>query len=485
MPTLSSTIQQPAKTTPMWIAGKPELGQTAIPVRDPYTGRLVGEVPRASREQVSNAVDMATRHRPKLSRSERAAILRRIAELVQRDADAIARLDTSESGLCLKDTRYEVSRSVDVLHLAADATSFDDSAVFPGTVGANGKSRRIFTQRESIGLVAAITPFNHPLNQVVHKLAPAIATNTPIIIKPSEKTPLTAFRLAEICYEAGLPPEMLSMITGTPSEIAHWFATEANVALLSFTGSPTIGKELVQRAGYRRVVVELGGNDPLIVMEDADVDAAAAIAVAGAYGNSGQRCTGIKRILVQRRIADDFVAALARRTKELVCGDPTDERTDVGTVIDEPAAALIERRIEKAVESGAKAIISCQRKGALLCPTVLDHVPVDCELVQEETFGPVAPVLRFETIADAIAISNGTKYGLSSALCTNRLDWITRFVAELRVGSINVWESPGYRSEASPFGGIKDSGLGCKEGVVEAMKLYTTVKTFSLPWLQP
>jgi aldehyde dehydrogenase (NAD+) len=470
----------------MWIAGKAVRSGSALPVHDPYSGRLVGHAPAADREQVAGAIDLMTRRGPpKLSRQQRSSILRRMAEIIRREADGIARLITSESGLCLKDSTHEVARSIDVLNLAADATSFDDSAVFPGSVGANGKPRRIFTQRESIGLVAAITPFNHPLNQVIHKIAPAIATNTPVIVKPSEKTPLTALRLAEICYEAGLPPEMLSVVTGDPALVAEVFTSHPGVALLSFTGSPAVGKRLIQQAGYRRVVVELGGNDPLIVMEDADIEAAAQLAAAGAYGNSGQRCTAVKRVLVQRSIADGFVAALERKTRNFVAGDPMDPATDIGTVIDEAAAAGIERRVGAAIDAGAELVAGHWRDGALLQPTILNHVPVDCALIVEETFGPVAPVIRFGDIDEAIAISNGNRYGLSSGICTNRMDWISRFVAELRVGSVNVWEVPGYRSEASPFGGVKDSGLGCKEGVIEAMNLYTTIKTFSLPWAYP
>jgi phosphonoacetaldehyde dehydrogenase len=481
----SAKMRPPAPLAAMWIAGKACSADEYFSVHDPYTGDIVGEVPRASRTQLEDAVAAASGKRIRLGRNQRAAILREFAAILRRDAEEVARLITAESGLSLKDTRHEVARSIDVLNLAADATSFDDSAVFPGNVGANGKSRRIFTQREPAGLVFAITPFNHPLNQVIHKVAPAIAAGSSVILKPSEKTPLTALWLAEKFYEAGLPPEMLSVVTGNPQEITDILLNNPAVAVLSFTGSPTVGKKLIREAGYRRMVVELGGNDPLIVMEDADVAKAAEIAAAGAYGNSGQRCTGIKRILVQRGIADAFVQALARKTEGLVSGNPADEATDVGTVIDEAAARTIERRIEDAVKAGARIVAGKPRRGALLPPTVIDNVPRGCELIMEETFGPVAPVLTFDGIDEAIAISNSTKYGLSSGVCTNRLDWITRFVDELRVGSVNVWEAPGYRSEASPFGGVKDSGLGMKEGVVEAIKLYTTIKTFSLPWASP
>lgn len=471
---------------PMWIAGQARTSDTWAPVHDPYTGREIARVPVAGKAQIAEAIELMTaKSPPKLSRNQRSVILRKMADLIRIDGEALARLASSESGLCLKDTRHEIARSIDVLNVAADATTFDDSSAYPGAIGANGKHRRIFTHREPLRLAAAITPFNHPLNQVIHKIAPSIAAGTPMIVKPSEKTPLTALKLAEICYEAGLPPEMLSVVTGNPADVAEVFTTHPAVSLINFTGSPAVGKRLMQMAGYRKVVLELGGNDPLIVMEDADVERAAEIAVSGAYGNSGQRCTAVKRILVQQSIADAFVAALARRTQALRCGDPMDEGTDIGTVIDDAAAMVIERRVQAASASGALVVTGKPRIGALFHPTVLDHVPADCELVVEETFGPVAPVLRFQHMDEAIALSNGTRYGLSSGVCTDRLEWITRFVTELNVGSVNIWEVPGYRSEASPFGGVKDSGLGCKEGVMEAMKLYSTIKTFSLPWPNP
>jgi len=230
-------------------------------------------------------------------------------------------------------------------------------------------------------------------------------------------------------------------------------------------------------------VLELGGNDPLIVMEDAELDKAAELAVAGATKNSGQRCTAVKRILVVDKVADAFAEQVAAKARKLKAGDPTDPETDVGTVITDKAAALFERRVEDAVARGAAVLYGRQRAGALFPPTVVDKVPYDCELVHQETFGPVIPIIRCpDDIAQVIRISNSTAYGLSSGVCTNRLDYITRFINELEVGTVNIWEVPGYRIEMSPFGGIKDSGLGYKEGVVEAMKSFTNVKTYSLPW---
>ena len=229
-------------------------------------------------------------------------------------------------------------------------------------------------------------------------------------------------------------------------------------------------------------MLELGGNDPIIVMDDADIDEASTLAVSGSYKNSGQRCTAVKRMLVHERVAADFTEAVVEKTRKWTFGDPSDPTVEMGTVIDEAAARLFERRVEEAVAQGARLLVGNRREGALYSPTVLDRVRPEMTLVREETFGPVSPIVTFTDIADAIRISNGTAYGLSSAVCTNRLDAITRFVAELDVGTVNVREVPGYRLELTPFGGIKDSGLGYKEGVQEAMKSFTNVKTYSLPW---
>jgi acyl-CoA reductase-like NAD-dependent aldehyde dehydrogenase len=234
--------------------------------------------------------------------------------------------------------------------------------------------------------------------------------------------------------------------------------------------------------GYRRAVLELGGNDPLIVMEDADLEEATNLAVYGSYKNSGQRCTAVKRMIVHEAVADRFAALLVEKTRKVKFGDPMDPNVDMGTVIDEEAARYCEDMVDDAVRAGARLLHGHQRKGALYAPTVVDHVPYDCKLVKWETFGPVSPIIRCKDIADAIRISNSTVYGLSSGICTNRFDYIQRFVKELVVGTVNVREVPGYRIEMSPFGGIKDSGLGYKEGVIEAMKAFTNVKTYSLPW---
>jgi putative phosphonoacetaldehyde dehydrogenase len=465
------------------IGGERVRRDRVIEVENPYTREIVGTVPRATVDDVRRAFDIARGYHCRLTRYDRARIMQQAAGLLKERLAEAAGLITAESGLCRKDAVYEIGRVSDVLNFAAAETLKDDGQAFWCDLTPHGKQRRVFTQRDPLlGAISAITPFNHPINQVAHKVAPSIASGNRMVLKPSEKTPLSALYLADVLYEAGLPPEMFQVVTGHPREIADELITNPNVDLVTFTGGVAVGKYIASKAGYRRQVLELGGNDPIIVMEDADLEEAASLAVAGSYKNSGQRCTAIKRILVQERIADRFVELLVDKTRAWRYGDPADPQVDMGTVIDEPAARLFEARVGEAVAAGARLLAGNLREGALYSPTVLDRVDPAMTVVREETFGPVSPVIRFGTIDEAIAIANGTAFGLSSAVCTNRLDYITRFVAELHVGSVNVREVPGYRLELTPFGGIKDSGLGYKEGVQEAIKSFTNVKTFSLPW---
>jgi putative phosphonoacetaldehyde dehydrogenase len=467
----------------MRIAGRKVSTDETIEVFNPYNNALVGTVPKGTREHADEAFRIAAGFKSKLTHYERQKILMTTAEKLAERRQELAEIITAESGLCLKDSLYEVGRAYDVFSLAGQMAIRDDSEVFSCDITPHGKARRIYTMRQPLlGVISAITPFNHPLNMVAHKIAPAIATNNRIVVKPTELTPLTALALADVLYDAGLPPEMLSVVTGLPGDFGDEMIVNQHIDLITFTGSVPVGKYIASKAGYRRVVLELGGNDPLIVMEDADLEKAAELAVTGATKNSGQRCTAVKRILVVEKVADAFAGMVLAKARKLKCGDPMDPNTDVGTVINEKSARMFERRVIEATEHGAKLLHGNDRKGALYPPTVVDHVPYDCELVREETFGPAIPMIRCKDIDDVIRVSNSTAFGLSSGVCTNRLDYITRFVNDLDVGTVNIWEVPGYRIEMSPFGGIKDSGLGYKEGVQEAMKSFTNVKTYSLPW---
>lgn len=465
------------------IGGTQVTTERASEVFNPYTRAVVASVARASVADVRRAIAIGRAYRPKLTRYERYRICYQAAELLRARTEEFADLITAESGLCKKDSTYEVGRACDVFVFAGNAALQDDGQVFSCDLTAHGKRRKVYTLREPLqGVICAITPFNHPLNQVAHKVAPSIATNNRMVLKPSEKTPLSALKLADILYEAGLPPEMFAVVTGDPREIADELLTHADVDLVTFTGGVAVGKYIAAKAVYKRQVLELGGNDPLIVMEDADLEEAATLAALGSYKNSGQRCTAIKRMLVHQQVAAPFTELLVAKSRAVKYGDPMDPKTDMGTVIDEAAAQSFEARVNEALAQGARLLYGNVRDGALYSPTVLDRVAPEMAVVKQETFGPVSPVISFASLDEAIRIANSTAYGLSSAVCTNRLDYITRCVSELNVGSVNVREVPGYRLELTPFGGIKDSGLGYKEGVQEAIRSFTNTKTYSLPW---
>jgi putative phosphonoacetaldehyde dehydrogenase len=455
----------------------------AIDVFNPYDGERVGTAPVASVEQVRRAMDIAHGYRATLSRYERSAILNRAAALLRERTDAASDLITAESGLSKKDSVYEIGRVADVLAFGANEALRDDGQVFSCDLTPHGKQRKVITTREPLqGVITAITPFNYPMNQVAHKVVPSVATNNRMVLKPSEKVPLSAYYFADLLYEAGLPPEMLQIVTGDPLEIADELLTHRHVDLITFTGGVPIGKTIASKAGYRRMVLELGGNDPLIVMDDADLDKASELAVQGSYKNSGQRCTAVKRMLVHEEVVAGFTERVVEKTKAWRYGDPTDKANEMGTVIDEAAARYFEQVVGEAVAQGARLLVGNRREGALYSPTVLDRVRPEMTVVREETFGPVSPIIAFKDIDDAIRIANGTAFGLSSGICTNRMDDAVRFAKELHVGTVNLWEVPGYRIELTPFGGIKESGLGYKEGVQEAIKSFTNGKTFTLPW---
>ena len=470
----------------MRIGGEKIKTDAVVEVRYPYTNEVIGTVPAGTSQHVRKAFEIAAAYKPKLTRYERQKILFRAAELIRERREKIAHWLTLELGICKQHSLYEAGRSYDVFTLAGQLAIQDDGQIFSCDLTPHGKSRKIFTKREPVRAISAITPFNHPLNMVAHKIAPSIATNNCMVCKPTELTPLTALTLADILYEAGLPPEMFQVVTGWPQDIGDEMITNPNIDVVTFTGGVPVGKMIARKVGYRRCALELGGNDPLIILNDlnaADLEKAATIAVAGATGNSGQRCTAVKRILVQNSVADQFVPIVLEKAEAIRFGDPQDPETQLGCVIHAQAAKLFENRVFMAEKEGAQILYNPGRSGALLPPIVIDHVPHDSELVVEETFGPIVPIVRVPDDDTAVMdISNSTEFGLSSGVCTNDFRRMQAFIEGLDVGTVNIWEQPGYRIEMSPFGGIKNSGNGIKEGVLEAMKFFTNVKTFSLPW---
>ncbi len=467
---------------PCYIAGQAVNREDKLSVYNPYNGEVAGTVANLGKTETIEAIETALQGGETLSRYQRYEILDKARRMLLERAEEFSSLITAESGLCLKETTYEVGRGHDVLQFSAMEALKDDGEIFSCDVSPHGKSRKIFTLREPHKLVAAITPFNHPLNQVLHKIAPAIACGAATILKPSSKTPLVAVKITELLYEAGLPGWMLSVLVGPSSEVADTLVTDPRVEVVSFTGGEVVGKMIAERAGYKKLVLELGGNSPLIIMEDADLDLAINLAAEGCFRNSGQRCTAVKRLLVHEAILETFTERFVEEAGKYNYGDPSAPDTRVGTVIDEDAAIYLEKVVSDAVALGARVLLGGTREGALMTPTVIADVPRDAEIVVKESFGPLAPIMSVSDIEDAISLANATAYGLSSGIVTRDMDRAIRAVKGIQTGTVNINQVPGYRIECSPFGGVKDSGLGVKEGVIEAMKGMTYVKTFSMPW---
>ncbi len=479
-------ISQTVRHEAMRIGGEKVTTDDVVEVLYPYNDQVIGTVPAGSAEHAKRAFEIAANYKPNLTRYERSQILSKAAQIIVERREEIAHWLTLELGICNQHALYEAGRSFDVFTFAGQLALRDDGEIFSCDLTPHGKDRKIYTMREPVNTISAITPFNHPLNMVAHKIAPSIATNNCMVCKPTELTPLTAITLADILYEAGLPPEMFQIVTGWPKDIGDEMITNENIDIITFTGGVPVGKMIAEKAGYKRSALELGGNDPLIILNDlsdADLEKAATIAVAGATGNSGQRCTAIKRILVQNSVAEKIVPLITEKATAIKFGDPQDPETQLGCVIHSKAAEIFENRVFDAEKQGAKILYHPGRQGALLPPIVVDHVPHESELVMEETFGPIVPIIRVpDNDEEVMAISNSTVFGLSAGVCTNDFNRMTAYIKGLNVGTVNIWEQPGYRIEMSPFGGIKDSGNGVKEGVQEAMKFFTNVKTYSLPW---
>ncbi|GAA0936068.1 aldehyde dehydrogenase family protein [Nonomuraea longicatena] len=447
-----------------------------ITVRSPWDGEVVGDVPADTPQELDEAIRHLRAVRRPLPPRRRAEVLRRTAELLRERAEETAMLITRESGVCVAETRGEVERAAVNLTVAAE----EAERLRGESIPVPGQNRLAVTLLEPAGVVAALTPFNRPLNQVVVKVAPAVAAGCAVVLKPSEKTPLTALALARLMIEAGLPPESLVVTTGAPGRLGPALAGHPGVDMVTFTGSVPTGERVASAASGKRILLELGGNDPLIVLPDADLELASRLAADGAFATAGQSCRGVKRVIAVGGIADDLSAAIATRAGRKRAGDPLDPATDVGPLISREAAAEVERRVREAVAAGAKQLYGGERDGALLTPVVLDRVPPDAELVVEETFGPVAPVIRVGGVDEAIEVANSTRYGLQSGVVTSDATAFMRIAAELRVGAVNLNAGPQFDSPHIPFGGVKASGLG-REGLRYAIREMCVTKTVTLP----
>ncbi|MEU8606959.1 aldehyde dehydrogenase family protein [Actinoplanes sp. NPDC048791] len=461
----------------MFLDGRIQPAGTEVPVFNRWTGDVIGSVARDGAAEVEEAVHLLTERRRVLAPAERAGILLRAAEAVEARAVEFAELITAESGVCRRETTREVSRAAGNLRVAAAEAERLRGESIPLPDG----DRLAVTIAEPVGVVAGVTPFNRPLNQVVVKVAPAVAAGCAVVVKPSEQTPLTALRFAELLVHAGLPAGMLAVLTGEPGVVGPLVVGHPGVDMVTFTGSVATGRLVARAAAGRRLVMELGGNDPLIVLGDADLPRAVALATDGAFATAGQSCRGIKRIIVDDRVADEFVDLLVAATARRRAGDPRLDSTDIGPLISPAAAAEVERRIALAVKDGATLRHGGERVEALMQPAVLDHVAASSELVQNETFGPVAPVIRVGSTAEAIEVANGTPYGLQAGVVTRDVTAFWEIAAGLRVGAVNLDHGPHFDSPHIPFGGVKASGVG-REGIRCSVREMSTIKTVTVPF---
>lgn len=445
-------------------------------VRNPLNNDLLRVIRSDNRMSVQRAISRLEQYDYRLTGWERYEILKRLCSLLESNRSALKQMISLESGKTLHDADLEVSRAYQAFLLSAEEAKRINGELVPlDSVAGMDKGIAMVT-REPVGIVAAITPFNFPLNLVAHKVGPALAANNPVIVKPSESTPITAFRLRELLCEAGLPEEMMQIVVGDPEEIVDVFCSDDRVSRISFTGSTNIGKSICRKAGLKGISMELGGNDPMVILSDADLEKALPIAIDGAYGNNGERCTAVKRFVIEDCIADEFIDMFSEATGRLRVGDQLDPTINIGPLINTRAAKTVEKRINETVKDGAELRCGGKRQGALLWPTVLDYVHNSSPVVKVETFGPVAPFIRVENFDHAIDVVNESDYGLQSGVFTNDLGKAKAAAQRIRAGGVMINRPPGFRAEHLPFGGIKNSGIG-REGIKYAVESMTHSKT--------
>jgi acyl-CoA reductase-like NAD-dependent aldehyde dehydrogenase len=441
-----------------------------VEVRSPYSRNVVGRVAKAGGDETRRAIDAAERAmQDPLPAHKRAEILVRVAGALGRRHEEAARLISDEAGKPLKAARVEAARAMSTYTFAAVEARKLAGEMVPMDAAQAGVGKLAFTLRRPIGVVGAISPFNFPLNLVAHKIAPALAAGCAVVLKPASQTPMSALFLAELEDEAGLPPGWLNVLVGPASEIGDVLVEDERVKLITFTGSSGVGWKLKERAPKKRVNLELGNATPLIVAADADVSTAAVKVSQNAFAFAGQSCISVQRVYVERSAYDDFVRRLIPLVEALKLGDPADEDTDVGPVIDEDAR---ERILEWIKASSGQVLAGGELEGELIRPTVIANPGADDEVSCEEVFGPVCTVTAVDSIDEAIELANGTRYGLQAGIFTASLDNALRAAQELEFGGVTVNEAPTFRSDQMPYGGVKDSG-NTREGPHYAVREMT------------
>ena len=442
-------------------------------VDSPYSGETVARVARAGAEHARKALDAAERAMSSpLPAHERAAILDRVAALLQERHDEVAQTISAEAGKPMKAARVEAERAVSTYTMAAVEARRLAGEVVPMDASAAGVGKVAYTMRVPIGIVGAITPFNFPLNLVAHKVAPALAAGCAVVLKPAGHTPLSALLLGELETEAGLPPGWLNVLVGPSAEIGDVIVEDERVKLITFTGSSGVGWKIRERAVKKRVNLELGNATPVVVEADADIEEAATKLAANAFSFAGQSCISVQRIYVKREAYDDFVSRFVPKVQALKVGDPGEEDTDVGPVIDEDARDRITSWVEEAKSAGATVLTGGEVVDGLLQPTVLADATPDMKVSCQEVFGPLCTVSPYDSSEEAFELANATEYGLQAGIFTANLKTALAAAAALEFGGVTVNEAPTFRADQMPYGGVKESG-NTKEGPHYAVREMT------------
>lgn len=454
----------------------------ALEVKNKYDGSTVGVLPTASREDLDQAIEAAQGAADlmaELPAHKRAEILLKTAALLRERSDDLAKTIAAEAGKALKFARAEVDRAVSTFTIASEEAKRLHGETIPLDAVPAGEGYFGFWTRRPVGVIAAISPFNFPLNLVAHKVAPAIASGNTIVLKPASTTPLTAVKLCEILVEAGLPAGAINLVVGSGGTVGEWLVTDARVDKITFTGSPDVGRHILSAAGIKKVTLELGNTSPVVLAPDADLDFVAKRCAVGAYYNSGQVCISVQRIYSEKQIYEPFSEKFVKATEAMVVGDPLDERVDVGPMIDSGEVDRIEGWVNEAKDSGAKILTGGKRDGTVYYPTVLAGVSEEMKVVAEEAFAPVASVIASDDFESALEQANDTKFGLQVGVFTKDIDRVFQAVKRLNFGGVIINDTPNFRADHMPYGGNRQSGLG-REGVRFAMEEMTNIQLVAI-----
>jgi acyl-CoA reductase-like NAD-dependent aldehyde dehydrogenase len=466
----------------LFIDGQWVGGEEYLEVQNKYTLETIGVLPKARREQVEAAIAAAERAAPIMADMppyRRSEILGRAAGLIRERREELARTIAAEAGKALKYARIEADRANSTFSIAAEEAKRIHGETLPLDAVPAGEGYFGFWVRRPVGVIAAISPFNFPLNLVAHKVAPALAAGNTVVLKPASTTPLTAIKLCEILSEAGLPAGAINLVVGSGGTVGEWLVTDPRVAKVTFTGSPPVGRRILQIAGIKKVTLELGNTSPVIIAPDADLDLVAQRCAIGAFYNSGQVCISVQRIYSQQAIYEPFAEKFVQASQAMVVGDPLDERVDVGPMIDPGEVDRIEAWVQEAQVEGAQLLTGGKRAGPVYWPTVLTGVRPEMKVVAQEAFAPVASVIPYADFEEALRQADATEFGLQASVFTRDINRVFQAIRRLNFGGVIINDTPAFRADHMPYGGNRQSGLG-REGVRFAIEEMTNIQTVAI-----